>query len=336
MLTFVLVLASIVAAVVPMVGFLWVAWWLDRYDREPVWLVLMTFAWGALIATLLSLVGNTLMDLAIGLAFGPAAAGMVTPVLVAPAIEEPTKAAILLLVVRSRRFDNATDGIVYGVAAGLGFGMTENLLYFITAARVASFDPLSGTLAWAATVFARTFFSALMHASASALVGAALGLSRFWHRALRPLGLIAGLALAMGMHALWNGLLTAASVKGMPSLVAVDFALFPFELLGVFLLFQLGLWQERRILRRELEAEAHEHGTLPLAHIPHLASWRRRALSHFAPRGVDQAAYIRAATALGFRRGQLHAKAARVEAWLERDLLRLRQEIRGILQPPTS
>ena len=48
----------------------------------------------------------------------------------APLIEEPTKAIILFAIVRSRHFDNTTDGFVYGAAAGLGFAMTENFMYF--------------------------------------------------------------------------------------------------------------------------------------------------------------------------------------------------------------
>ena len=50
--------------------------------------------------------------------------------MIAPLIEEPAKALCLLALYRSREFDNATDGFVYGAAAGLGFGMTENFFYF--------------------------------------------------------------------------------------------------------------------------------------------------------------------------------------------------------------
>ena len=60
-------------------------------------------------------------------------AAMVGPVLVAPLVEEPCKALFLAYVIWNRHFDNMTDGFVYGAAAGLGFGMTENLLYFVSA-----------------------------------------------------------------------------------------------------------------------------------------------------------------------------------------------------------
>jgi protease PrsW len=333
MLQFILTLASVVAAVVPMFGYLAALWWFDRYDREPLWLVALTFGWGALVATSLSLIGNTTLHVALAAVLGEATAGMVTPVVVAPLIEEPTKAAILFLVIMSRQFDNTTDGFVYGAATGLGFGMTENLLYFMNAAAVASFDPLGGTMAWLTTVAARTFFSALMHATASSLVGAGLGLTRLRNPLVGLLTVPLGFAGAIGMHALWNGLLTAASTKeALSNLAWLDFALFPLQFFGVFALFQLCLWTESRMIRAELAAEAREHGTLPEAHADPLGSWHRRSLTRFAPKGVDQAVYSRIATTLAFRRLQARKARGARQVRCQRDVDRLRLELAGLLE----
>ena len=38
---------------------------------------------------------------------------------------------VLLVVAFSSKFDNPTDGVVYGTAAGLGFAVTENVIYGI-------------------------------------------------------------------------------------------------------------------------------------------------------------------------------------------------------------
>lgn len=62
------------------------------------------------------------------------------------------------------------NGIVYGAAAGLGFAATENLLYESTAYLT------DGVEAWAATAVLRSLSSALLHATASSLVG--LGIAR--------------------------------------------------------------------------------------------------------------------------------------------------------------
>lgn len=328
---YLLILLSVFAAVLPMAGFLALVWWLDRYDREPVWMVLLTFAWGAIGATSLSLLGNTTAHLGISVFFGPGTAGLISPVVVAPLVEEPTKAVILLVVLLSRHFDNATDGFVYGSAAGLGFGMTENFLYFTTVAGTAAWDPLGGTLAWLGTVVIRTCYSALMHATASALVGACLGWARTGSVPLKIFAGTSGLLMAVAIHALWNGLLTLDSQLDAPiSLTALDFLLFPVELLTALALFQLCLWGERRTVRRELVAES-RLGTLPEGHIEVLSSYLRRSFGRWAPPGVDQRAYVRVATTLALRRDQARRSKGGAQRRYEHDVERLRRELSGIL-----
>ena len=139
-----------------------------------------------------------------------------------PLIEEPSKAIVLLAVAMSRRFDNTTDGFVYGAATGLGFGMTENFLYFTS---VGETGDLAG---WVGTIVVRTLYSALMHAAASSCVGAALGFAKYrgWSSrfTVPPLGLL----IAMGIHFTWNGLLTLEDATGGEgSFALLDFLLFP-------------------------------------------------------------------------------------------------------------
>ncbi len=333
---YLLILLSIFAAIVPMVSFLALVWWLDRYDREPIWMVVLTFAWGAIGATSLSLLGNTTAHLLIAMAAGPEAASVVSPVVVAPLVEEPTKAMILLIVVLSRYFDNTTDGFVYGAAAGLGFGMTENFLYFTTVASTAAWDPLGGTLAWAGTVAIRTCYSALMHATATAIVGAALGWARMRPLPVRIFALGSGLVIAMAIHGLWNGLLTLdAQIEADGKLAMMDFILFPVELLITMIIFQLCLLSERRTLRRELQDEA-QKGGLPAAHIDYLTTYLRRGLQRWAPAGVDQRAYIKVATTLALRKDQARRARGRKAELYRHDVERLRSELSGILAAETS
>ncbi len=328
---YILIFLSIFAAVLPMVGFLAVVWWLDRYDREPIWMVGLTFAWGAIVSTGLSLLGNTTAHLGIALFFDAQTASLVSPVVVAPLVEEPTKAAVLVLLLLSRHFDNATDGFVYGAAAGLGFGMTENFLYFTTVAGTAAWDPIGGTMAWMGTVVIRTCFSALMHATASAIVGAALGWARLGGLPKRIFGGVSGLLVAMGIHALWNGLLTLDSQIDSPiDLTMLDFALFPLEFLFAFGVFQLCLVSESRTLRRELEVEARK-GTLPLEHVPPLTSTLSRIRGGWSPPGVNAKAYVRVATTLGLRLDQARRSSGARKRHYELDVERLRRELEGIL-----
>src|SRR5262245_22628438 len=101
-----------------MLGFLALVWWLDRYDREPVWLVVAVFLWGAVGAVVPAILFSAAIELSANAALAtvglPQTDTWFTPVIVAPLVEEPCKAAILLLLLRNRHFDNMTDGFVYG------------------------------------------------------------------------------------------------------------------------------------------------------------------------------------------------------------------------------
>lgn len=323
--TFVLMAVSLFCAVVPMLTYLAVMWWLDRYEREPLWLVGLTFLWGAIGAVFLALIGNFIGHTGIGLVFGAQAAELAGPVIVAPLVEEPTKALILFLVARSRAFDNMTDGFVYGAAAGLGFGMTENFFYFSSVAS-------SGDIAsWIGTIAIRTLFSALMHATASSCVGAALGWAKTRSTAATLVAVPIGFGIAMGMHGLWNGLLTwdaAAELNG--QLTALDFIVFPMEFIATFIVYQICLRSESKLIQRELGEEARE-GLLPPAHVSILSSTMRRSGSGWLKPRVPKALYVQAATRLAFRKAQLRASRPQGRPSLEAEVQRLRSEIAGLL-----
>ena len=128
-----LIIFSALAAIIPMSIYLVLIWKFDRYDREPFKLVFTNYLWGALGAIVLALIGSFIFttvasffirdDLQLS-RFGA--------VVVAPIVEEITKGLFLLITITNKKFDNITDGIVYGGAIGFGFGMTENFLYFVT------------------------------------------------------------------------------------------------------------------------------------------------------------------------------------------------------------
>lgn len=333
--TMLLVVLSVFAATIPMLGFLALVWWLDRYDREPVWMVALTFLWGALGGAGLSLFGNTLIHFVIALVLGAESAEWMGPVIVAPLIEEPTKAVILLLVATSRYFDNTTDGFVYGAAAGLGFGMTENMLYFYQTSQLAGFDLSHGVQSWAMTVVVRTFYSAVMHATATAIIGASIGWSRFRPLWAKLAAIPVGVGIALGIHAAWNGLLTLG-VGGLDeeTRFIVNLVVFPLEVLFTFGVFQLSLYAEKRTLLRELGEEA-RGGLLPEAHVAPLCSYFGRLQTSFLPVGHEreQDAYIKAATALAFRKHQARSCPTARKAEYTNDIERLRREIRALLAP---
>lgn len=281
-----------------MVVFLVVVWWLDRYDREPLWLVAFVFAWGALIATFGSLVLNEFGGAALTRVTDPYTAHAIGTIALAPLIEEPMKASVLVLVAASRAFDNATDGFVYGAAVGLGFAVTENFMYF------SRYTDDFAT--WAMVVLIRTACSGMLHAIASSIVGAALGWARCRTLDIQVAAFATGLAIAMIIHLVWNALAVFAGF-GMGHALLVDIALFGVEFLVVLMVFLACLRGEHRMILRELRIEA-DGGVLPPQHVAILASVRRRSRVGWCPAGVDQAKYIKTATRLAFRRMQCRVR----------------------------
>jgi RsiW-degrading membrane proteinase PrsW (M82 family) len=108
-------------------------WWVDRYDREPLSLVAMVFLWGASAAPMASVIALPLIERLLGGIGETPTIGLLVVGLVTPMIEEMAKAVgVVLVVIFSSKFDNPTDGVVYGTAAGLGFAVTENVIYGIS------------------------------------------------------------------------------------------------------------------------------------------------------------------------------------------------------------
>ena len=326
-------LASFACAGVPMFTFLALIWWLDRYDREPVWLLGVTFLWGAVGAVMISVFTSLLLNGVVAPVVvdlerlssldAQAAQAVVDPVLIAPVVEEIAKAAILVLVIWHRNFDNMTDGFVYGAAAGLGFGMTENLLYFVSVSGDAGI--------WGSTVLIRTFYSAVMHATATAIVGAALGYARFRGLPRLLLSGVFGLALAMLVHGLWNGLITLSGLTSQEAFFTANLVLFPIEVAAVFLVFQVCLLEESWTIRQELAEEA-TSGLLPPTHPPIMASWLRRLSRAWVPPGVDRDHYVLLATNLAMRKKQVRQMGSRAPAFYRQEVVRLRKALRELLR----
>jgi len=242
---------------------------------------------------------------------------------VAPLVEEGAKAGCLLLLYFTRNFDNPTDGFVYGAAAGLGFGMTENFLYFTSMVG-------EGVGAWMATVIIRTLFTGLMHATASSVIGAGLGWAKFSQHQYRGLALPVSYLLAVFVHAFWNGFLLAPVVfDGATALPLVSFLLFPVAFMAVFAVFQTSILSERRLIKRELQCEA-ELGTLPVEHVSKIGSWSsRRKHQYWLSKEVSAEAYFMAATLLAFRRNQQAARPN--DNWYKEEVVRLRSRVVVIL-----
>jgi predicted ATPase/RsiW-degrading membrane proteinase PrsW (M82 family) len=270
-------------AVLQAIGVIVVIQLLDPYKRRPASLVVLLAVWGAIGAAALALPLNGAVRrwvpgdarVVFGDALGP------------PVVEECAKGLALLaafLVLRrvARRFDTplfegVMDGIVYGAAVGLGFGLTEDFFYFVQRARDSGVDE-------ALHIFLdrRDFFGPAMlhHPLFTAAFGAGLGLASWTGSRVRQIGWAAlGLTVAIGMHAINNGLVegvltvrfglhaaaaweqtlavTPVVANAGDSMLGVMRVL-DFTYAGAFIAAIL-LWQryQRRVLDTELDEEVH-------------------------------------------------------------------------------
>ena len=174
---------------------------LDRHEREPGWLLLAAFFWGAAVATLAAGIANTLLHSLFRALLGPKLADVWTPPLAAPLTEETAKGLVVLLMaaVWRREFNNTLDGIVYGALAGLGFTAVENVGYFLRALEQ------GGLAALGISFYFRALLGGLGHSAYTACTGAGIGYAREAKTpAERVAAPLVGYFLAMFLHFAWN------------------------------------------------------------------------------------------------------------------------------------
>ena len=315
------VLLSLLAAVLPAVVYVLLIWLIDRYEKEPWPLLAVTFLWGAAPAVILALIleaifGWSLASLAIS------GTRLLSGSIIAPLVEESVKALALVglfLLLRSE-FDDVLDGIVYGALVGVGFGMTENIAYFMRSFAGGGWDE------WAVTVFARSLLFGLNHAFYTSLFGASLGYARLAREPGKRLWApVLGLAAAMSFHALHN---TSLSVCGGVFVAIIS------DWSGVLLILLLILlaWQrEAAWITTEL---ADEVATEVLSPEEYAAlSSRGRRLKAYRQRGIQRWRRLaQQATELAFKKHQLRqrgedAATLAAIAQLRTRLLALRAEM---------
>ncbi len=201
-------LVGITLATVPAVAVVWAFLWVDRWEPEPGGLLVSLFAWGAIVAALVSAAINTAAMQQVAIAQGRQAAMAATAVLVAPVVEEVTKALGILIVVlvRRREFDGVVDGVVCAGITAVGFAFSENILYFGRAyLQGEASAPGSGVLAAGAVFVMRGVLSPFAHPMFTVATGIGIGLAAASTRPLvRFLAPPAGLVVAIALHASWN------------------------------------------------------------------------------------------------------------------------------------
>jgi protease PrsW len=223
-----------IALAIPL-AFLYLVRWLDLYASGNFKTLLICLGWG-IISFFFARQGNDffLNFFAIPL--------FTVNTIVAPIVEEIFKSFTLVYAVRRPDFTYFVDGAIYGFAAGTGFALIENVFYL---------NSVSAEYGLPLAV-SRAFSASLMHGSACALVGVALGRLRFGRGISRVASLGLGWIAAMTLHLIYNNVvMTQSDVVGM--VIAVALGLGGVVLVAIFVFW--GLAEERRWLRETLKLD---------------------------------------------------------------------------------
>jgi len=234
--------------------------WLDRNEKEPLWLIVTALLWGAAAATFISGIFNdTFGMVATGVLHNPALANQVTASISAPFIEESTKgfAVMMLFLLFRRDFDDVLDGILYGALVGLGFAWFENITYYVSAAQSGGYETMF-KLAWARGVVSGMGGS---HAAYTGLTGMGFGLVRVMRRGVLRWTLVPLFwGLAMFAHFSWNTFVSFFTQGSEAVTLLLGLPVATFLLQGPFLFLLLivvaVVWRsENRIIVQYLEGE---------------------------------------------------------------------------------
>ncbi|HYO29722.1 MAG TPA: PrsW family intramembrane metalloprotease [Thermomicrobiales bacterium] len=309
-------LLSTVAALIPAVVYASIVVRLDRYEHEPPKALAAAFAWGAVGAIVLSVIGGLAFEFAVSEALGSAEAGDAAGIVLgAPLVEETFKgiALVVLTLGFRRELDNTLDGLIYGALIGLGFAFTENILYFGGAY-------LEDGLAGLGLLFlGRAVIGGWGHAIYTGFTGAAIGWARGRYRrgVLRFVVPFLGWCAAVLFHALWNGGAIYVSATAAPDAGFIE-TLLPLALVvivpAVLLLYVVARLSRRRelaILREQLRPEVGLGALTPAEYLAITEDARRRealrAASQTGGRGLRrrQERFFATAADLAFRKHHL-------------------------------
>lgn len=240
---------GLICATLPVPIYVMLLLWIDRYESEPLWMLATTFFWGAVVAVFVALIFNTGLSIMAAAATNSRQVGEnFGAVISAPIVEESAKAFILfvLFLWKKDEFDGIVDGIVYAGMVGLGFAMTENVLYY---GRAVQGGPDALTFIFVLRGMAAPF----SHPLFTSMTGIGLGWARQSNNGfIKLVTPVLGFMLAILMHATWNG--SAVYGGGLGFFLAYFMIMGPAFIVTLMVIF-FSVRREGRIVRQFLYPE---------------------------------------------------------------------------------
>jgi RsiW-degrading membrane proteinase PrsW (M82 family) len=278
-----------------------ILYWMDRHEKEPKKLILGAFFWGAIVATFVAMIANSIFGVGIFmLTEEEEIADFLTSIISAPLVEESVKGLAVLIIflfVRSE-FDNLTDGIVYAGIVALGFAATENVLYLSNEFSNSGWEGLFSLF------YIRVILGGWNHAVYTAFTGIGLAVSRMSkNTGIKIIAPIIGFGIAIGAHFSHNFL--ASMIQDQNSvnrMLTVDW----FGWVFMLVLLIVSSFNEKKWIRNQLNEEV-QSGLLTLQQAAIACSPRKRNMAFLsAPSGSKKATrrFYTACVEMAFKKQQ--------------------------------
>jgi RsiW-degrading membrane proteinase PrsW (M82 family) len=310
--------------------------WADRYRPQRFWVWLMTFGWGACVATFVSAQVNTWAASQLSIiGDGDPATGARAAIFVAPWVEEAAKGTVLfwLAILMRYQWVSRLSGIVLAGLSGAAFAFVENILYYGRAYRFASrtfgeVPPLEALQSLFMLRGVMTFFGHPLFTSMTG-IGLAIAL-RSKSKVVRVVAPLAGYTAASFLHMAFNS--SASLLQGTNLLLIYLLVALPL-VIAVIIFTVRQVLTEGRLIRSRLGDYVRlgwlsEGDPVPLSRV----RTRGKALWHGVFAGPDVLLATirlqRAATELAYLRDAM-ARGLIDTAGLEREKLLL-QKLYGL------
>lgn len=186
----------VIVTIAPIIIIAFYIYFRDKYEKEPISLLLLSLLAGGLIVIPIVLISFLIKPL------GDSLTGFYKVTfdafMVAAFVEEGFKyLAVYILIWRNKNFNEKFDGIVYAVFVSLGFALVENIMYV-----------MDGGIN---TGILRAFTAVPFHALAGVIMGFYFGIARF-KREDRRSDLMKAFIFPVLFHGLYDFFLMAENV----------------------------------------------------------------------------------------------------------------------------
>lgn len=218
-----LIMYALLGSIIPSIFWLWFWSRRDRFCPEPRIHLYGAFIFGAL-AALFTLPTQSLVASIFG-------ATAVATVILFVCVEEYAKYVCSWYSVMRKNpyFNERIDPIIYLSTTALGFAFLENILYFIQ--YLNNFDFSMASVEGGKRIIGAT----ILHMVSSGVIGVLMATAFFSNRIIKSIALVAGLIMAIAIHAAFNFLVVYVQTD----YVLIAFSLTWFLLMMILVILEL-------------------------------------------------------------------------------------------------